>query len=215
MLNVMSDRHSEVLREIFMLSVLLSIISLSTGWIAEAAVRDPMDLIKRTVDEARVVLNDAGLSQEQKIVKLRDIAEERFDFGEMSRRVLAGQWRKLDPAQRKHFVSLFSRLIEDFYSNKVRRYEREIKEQARDKVLFVDERIDRPYATVRTNIMTTAGAQVSVDYRLIEKGGKWLVYDVIVEGVSLINNYRTQFRAIISSGSYGDLVRRLEEKVGD
>ncbi|MEJ2695864.1 MAG: ABC transporter substrate-binding protein [Candidatus Sulfobium sp.] len=181
---------------------------------ADATAQGPMDLIKRTVEEARTVFNDNSLGPEQKIEKLREIAEQRFDFAEMSKRVLAGQWRKLSPKRRKEFVSLFSKLVEDVYSSKVRRYQKEIKEQAHDKVFYVDERIDEPYATVRTNIMTTAGAQVSVDYRLIRKGGEWLVYDVVVEGVSLINNYRTQFREIIGRGSYEDLLRRLKEKVG-
>jgi phospholipid transport system substrate-binding protein len=179
----------------------------------EAATADPMNLIKQTVEEARLIFNDGSLTQEQRIRKLREIAGERFDFEEMSKRALAGQWRKLLPEQRREFVSLFSRLIEDVYSNKVRRYEKEIKEQARDKVFYVDERIDAPYATVRTNIMTTSGSQVSVDYRLIGKERQWRVYDVIVEGVSLINNYRTQFREIISRGSYEGLVKRLKEKI--
>lgn len=178
-----------------------------------AVTTDPLELIKGTVEEARLILNDRSLSRERKIMKLREIAEERFDFEEMSRRCLAGQWRKLSPEQRKEFVSVFSRLIEDVYSNKVRRYEKEIREQSRDKVFYVDERIDGPYATVRTNIMMTSGAQVSVDYRLIAKDKKWMVYDVIVEGVSLVNNYRTQFREIIGSASYEDLVKRLKEKV--
>lgn len=178
-------------------------------------VHDPMGLIKRTVEEARLIFNDIGLSQEQKIDKLRKIAEERFDFGEMSKRVLAGQWRKLSPEQRSEFVPLFSKLIEEVYSNKFRRYEKEIRQQSKDRVFYLGERVDGSYATVRTSVMTTTGAQVSVDYRLIRKEGQWKVYDVIIEGVSLINNYRTQFREIITSGSYGDLLRRLKKKVGE
>lgn len=175
---------------------------------------DPMEMIRQTVEQARHVFNDHSLTHAQMISKLRGIAERRFDFEELSKRALAGQWRKLSGTERKEFVSLFSKLIEDVFSKKIRRYEKEIKEQARDKVFYLEERIDRPYARVRTTIMTTTGAQVAVDYRLIEKEGEWRVYDVVVEGVSLVNNYRTQFREIIGRGSYEDLVKRLKEKVG-
>jgi phospholipid transport system substrate-binding protein len=180
---------------------------------AEAAAAGPTELVKQTVAEARSIFNDSRLSQEARIEKLKGIAEERFDFEEMSRRALALQWRKLDPDQKKEFVSLFSTLMENTYSDKIKRYEKEIKREADDRILYIEERIDGAYATVRTKIITTRGTEVPVDYRFINEKGNWRVYDVIVEGVSLINNYRSQFSEIIGSASYAELIRRLQEKV--
>jgi phospholipid transport system substrate-binding protein len=182
---------------------------------AGADAAGPMELVKQTVAEARSVFNDGRLSQEARIEKLKGIAEERFDFEEMAKRALAIQWRKLTPDERREFVSLFSKLVEDTYSTKIRRYEEEIKREAEDKILYTGEHIDGPYATVRTKILTTRGTEVSVDYRFINEMGTWRVYDVMVEGVSFINNYRSQFNEIIRSASYDELVRRLQEKVAN
>jgi phospholipid transport system substrate-binding protein len=181
--------------------------------LAGAEAVGPMELVKQTVAEAKSIFEDSSLSQQSRIEKLRGLAEERFDFEEMSRRALATQWRKLTPGERKEFVALFSELIEDTYSNRIKRYEKEIKREAEDKILYIGEYIDGPYATVRTKIVTTKGAEVAVDYRFIREGGSWRVYDVVVEGVSFVNNYRTQFNEIMHAGSYGELVKRLKEKV--
>ncbi len=180
---------------------------------ANADTVGPMELVKQTVAEARSIFNDSRLSQDARIEKLKRIAEERFDFGEMSKRALAARWKKLTPDERKEFVSLFSALIENTYSDKIRRYENEIRREAEDTVLYLGESIDGPYATVRTKIITTKGTDVAVDYRFINERGNWRVYDVVVAGVSFINNYRSQFNEIIRSGSYDELVRRLKEKV--
>lgn len=206
----MSDKYPKLLCVIIMLSLFAPFFAFALPAVAG---QDPMDLIKQTVKEARLVFNDSSLSQQQKIDKLRGIAEARFDFEETSRRALAGEWRQLSSAQRREFVSLFSRLIENVYSNKVKRYKKEIREQSEDRVIYLNERIDDQYATVRTSIMTTAGVQVSVDYRLVKMQGKWRIYDVVVEGVSLVNNYRTQFHDIIRGGSYEKLLGLLKEKV--
>jgi phospholipid transport system substrate-binding protein len=183
---------------------------------AAAAIADPpgpMEIVKQTVNEARAVFNNSRLSEEARIEKLKEIAKERFDFEEMSKQALALQWRKLTPGQRSEFVSLFSKLIENTYSDKVKRYRKEIEQEAGDRVLYLGQRIDGPYATVRTKVITTKGTEVPVDYRFINESGSWRAYDVIVEGVSLINNYRSQFREILTSGSYDELARKLKEKV--
>jgi phospholipid transport system substrate-binding protein len=173
---------------------------------------EPTNLVKQTIDQARDIFNDPKLNEDERIGKLRSIANERFDFEEMSRRALAGKWRTLSEARKKEFVSLFSGLIKDSYSNKIKRYQKEIKEHSMDRVLFLDERIEGPYATVKTNIITFSGIAVPVDYRFIRKEGKWLAYDVIVEGVSLVRNYRSQFSEILRSSSYEELVGRIREK---
>jgi phospholipid transport system substrate-binding protein len=214
----MSPRTHEPFRESVMrrisapLSLFLLAAILFSGPLAGADA-GPMEVVKQTVAEARSIFNDSRLNSEARIKKLKGIAEERFDFEEMSKRALATQWRKLTPAERKEFVSLFSKLIEDTYSNKIKRYEKEIKREAEDKILYIGENVDGPYATVRTKIVTTKGTEVTVNYRFIRERESWRVYDVTVEGVSFINNYRSQFNEIIRSGSYDELVKRLKEKV--
>jgi phospholipid transport system substrate-binding protein len=215
--------HGPLVCELFMDRVMrgagavLSLVALVSMFfpvlLSSAETVGPMELVKQAVAEARAIFNDSRLTQESRIESLKRLAEERFDFEEMSKRALATQWRKLTPGERKEFVSLFSELIEDTYSNKIRRYEQEIKREAEDKILYIGEYIDGSYATVRTKIVTTKGTEVAVDYRFIREGVNWRVYDVVVEGVSFVNNYRTQFNEIIRAGSYGELVKRLKEKV--
>jgi phospholipid transport system substrate-binding protein len=214
-----SPRTYEPFRESVMrrisapLSLFLLGAILFSGPLAGADRAGPMELVKQTVAEARSIFNDNRLNSEARIKKLKVIAEERFDFEEMSKRALATQWRKLTPAEKKEFVSLFSKLIEDTYSNKIKRYEKEIKREAEDRILYIGEKVDGPYAIVRTKIVTTKGAEVAVNYRFIREGENWRVSDVMVEGVSFVNNYRTQFNEIIRTRSYNELVKRLKEKV--
>ncbi len=172
----------------------------------------PTDLVKQTIEQARDIFSSPGLSREEKIRRLRKIAEERFDFEEMARRSLATHWKELTPAQQKEFVALFSNLLEDTYAGKVRRYEKEIKEHMSDNVIYLGERIDGPLAKVSTEILTSGGVAVPVDYSFIRKQGKWLVYDVTVERVSVVRNYRSQFAEILRTGSFADLLDRLRQK---
>lgn len=173
---------------------------------------EPTELVKQTIEEARRIIDNERLTEDQEIEGLRILAEGRFDFEEMSRRSLAGYWNALTPGQKKEFVSFFSKLIEDSYSNRIRRYRKEIREHSKDRVLYFDERINGPYATVKTEIITFSGIVVPVNYKFVRKGSKWLAYDVIAEGVSLINNYRSQFSEILRRGSYEELRNRLKAK---
>ena len=123
----------------------------------------------------------------------------------MAKRSLALHWKKRTPQEQKEFVDLFSDLIEDTYIRKIERYEDE-------KVIYTEEKTDGAFATVRTKVTTSKEAEIPVDYKIFKKGQKWEVYDIIVEGVSLVNNYRTQFNQIIRSSSYEELVTRLKKK---
>jgi len=172
---------------------------------------EPTDHVRETVDEVIKILNDKELKkperQRDRESKIRQAVLKRFDFEEMAKRSLSIHWKDRTPAERKEFVMLFTDLLEDTYIKKVERYENE-------KVVYVDERIDGSYATVKTKIVDSKGTGIPVDYRIMKKAEKWDIYDIIVEGVSLVNNYRTQFTQIMRSGSYADLVKRLKEKVG-
>jgi phospholipid transport system substrate-binding protein len=124
----------------------------------------------------------------------------------MARRSLATHWAKRTPEERKEFVPLFSDLLERTYMKKVEDYSGE-------KVLYEGETQDGDYAVVKVKIVTKKNKDISVEYRLKKEGNNWLVYDVSILGVSLVNNYRTQFNSIISQSSYENLVKKLKEKV--
>lgn len=170
---------------------------------------EPTDQVKETVDAVIKILNNKELKKPEKLderrSKIRETVEKRFDFEEMAKRSLALHWKNRTPDERKEFVSLFSDLLEDTYIRKIERYEDE-------KVAYTDERTDGPYATVRTKIITEKEVEIPVDYKIFKKGQKWEVYDIVIEGVSLVNNYRTQFNQIIRSGSYEELVKKLKKK---
>lgn len=166
--------------------------------------------IRTTVDEILRILDDKELKkpgkEELRRTKIRQTVDVKFDFEEMAKRALALHWRKRTAEEQKEFVALFSDLLETSYINKVERYENE-------KVLYIDEKVEGRYAAVKTRIVTKKEIEIPVDYRIFKKDSKWEVYDVIIEGVSLVNNYRTQFNQIIRSSSYEDLVDRLKKKV--
>ena len=171
---------------------------------------EPTEQVKQTVDAVIKILNNKELKKPEKInerrLKIRETVEKRFDFEEMAKRSLTLHWKNRTPQEQKEFVSLFSDLIEDTYIRKIERYEDE-------KVTYTEEKTDGSYATVRTKIITTKEIEIPVDYKIFKKEQKWEVYDISIEGISLVNNYRTQFNQIIRSGSYEELVTRLKKKV--
>ncbi len=171
---------------------------------------EPTDQVRGTVDAVMKILNDKELKKPEKEKErrssIRQTVINRFDFEEMAKRSLAAHWKDRTPAEQKEFVSLYSDLLENTYIKKIERYENE-------KVVYYDEKLDGDYAVVKTKIVDKKGLSIPVEYRILRKKDKWEVYDIIIEGVSLVNNYRTQFMQIIRSSSYNDLVRRLKEKV--
>lgn len=176
---------------------------------AGALAGEATDQVKQTVDAVLEVLKNKELKRpekkEERRTKIRKIVTERFDFEEMARRSLAQHWKQRTPEERKEFIALYTDLLEGTYIRKVEKYEDE-------KVVYVSEKVDGPYVTVKTNIATKKEVAIPIEYRLLKKGGKWEVYDIVIEGVSLVNNYRTQFNSIIRSNSYEELVKRLKNK---
>ena len=170
----------------------------------------PMDEIKQTTNKIlSIVTNPAFKSpskSEEREKLVRQAVDERFDWEEMARRSLAIHWAKRTPEERKQFVHLFADLVERTYLKKVEDYSGE-------KVLYEGEIKEDDYATVRVKIVTKRGEDIPVEYRLKQERDGWFVYDVSIEGVSLVNNYRIQFHSIISQSSYENLVKRLREKV--
>ena len=170
---------------------------------------DPADLIKQTVNDVIEILKNEKLKKPEKMterrVELRRVVSEAFDFEEMSKRALALHWKKRTLEERQKFIPLFSDLLERSYVKKIESYTDE-------QILYTDENIDGDYAVVKTKIITKKNFEIPIDYRLFKKNDQWGVYDVVIEGVSLVNNYRTQFNRIIRKDSYEDLVKRMEHK---
>jgi phospholipid transport system substrate-binding protein len=171
---------------------------------------EPEEKIKQTTDKILSILTDPALKSPSKEGERRKLirraVDERFDWEEMARRSLATHWAKRTAEEKKEFVHLFADLLERVYMSKVEDYSGE-------KVRYEGERVDGDYAAVKVKIVTKKNRDILVAYRLKKEGGDWLVYDVSIEGVSLVNNYRTQFSSIISQSSYENLVKRLREKV--
>jgi phospholipid transport system substrate-binding protein len=134
------------------------------------------------------------------------MAHEIFDFRELSQRALARHWHARTPAERDEFVELFSDLLERSYIGKIEMY------SGGERIQYTTETVEGDQATVRTRIVTKSGTEIPVDYRLHRLGDSWLVYDVTIEGVSLVANYRAQFNRIIQGSSYTGLVAKLTAK---
>jgi phospholipid transport system substrate-binding protein len=167
----------------------------------------PTEQLKASVEQIVKVLEDrmlraSGRSRERRAA-IRKEAEAAFDFGETAKRALGRHWQGLSDPDRQEFTALFTDLIERAYISKIEQYSGE-------KIVFAGESVDGHLATVRTRFITKQGTEVPVDYRMQQRGDRWLVYDVAIEGVSLINNYRSQFDKIIQGSSYGELIRRLK-----
>ena len=170
----------------------------------------PMDGIKQTTNKILSVVTNpafkAPSKTEEREKLIRQAVDERFDWEEMARRALAIHWAERTAEEKKEFVRLFADLVERTYMKKVEDYSGE-------KVLYEAETKEGDYASVRVKIVTKRGEDIPVEYRLKKERKDWFVYDVSIEGVSLVNNYRIQFHSILSQSSYENLVKRLREKV--
>lgn len=187
--------------------ILVAVTGLAVGAPARAGAGAPTDQLKASVDQIVRVLEDPGLRVQARArdrrAAIRKEAEVVFDFTETAKRALGRHWQGLSEKDRQEFTRLFTDLIERAYISKIERYSGE-------RITYAGESVDAGLATVRTRFVTKQGTEVPVDYRMHERGDRWLVYDVSVEGVSLVNNYRTQFDKIIQSSSYAELVRRMK-----
>jgi len=167
------------------------------------------DQVKSTVDQVITVLNDPQLKPESKRkerrVQVREILLPQFDFAEMAKRSLGSHWRSRTPEQQREFVRIFTDLIEASYVDKI-----EILTD--EKFLYTGESQDNTHAHVDTKVLLKRGEPISLSYKLYLVDEAWKVYDVVIENISLVNNYRSQFNRVVSGSSYEELVRRLKEK---
>jgi phospholipid transport system substrate-binding protein len=171
----------------------------------------PIESVKDHLEKVRDILRDPSLMDESakkaKKERIRAIAEKMFDFTELSKRTLAQNWSKFSPEQQKEFVELYTSFLGDAYVNKIMAY-------GDEKIVFNKEvALTEKTVEVRSAVLRKNG-DVPLYYRVILKDGVWRVYDIIIEGVSLINNYRSQFREILSDESPESLLEILRKKVG-
>ncbi len=175
---------------------------------AAIAALSPTETVKGTINEVIGLLTDEGLKKPSQSARRRKLIEEtvgkRFDYEEMSKRSLVAQWNKLSKSEKQEFVELFQALLSNSYAKKIEGYSGE-------QVHYLKELGDGAYAEVRTKIVSPK-SEFPVDYRLMNQSGDWRVYDVVIDGVSLVKNYRSQFERIIHSSSYPDLVEKLRKK---
>jgi phospholipid transport system substrate-binding protein len=168
---------------------------------------EPGDQVRQTVDNLLVILKDPRLTGEgnkdERREKLKQLIYQRFDFTEMARRSLGPEWRRRSPAEQKEFVQLFTDVLERAYLDQIESYSGE-------RVRYLEQRADGHYAEVATRIVDSKGQEYSLDYRLHNVNGDWKVYDVIIEDISLVNNYRSQFNRVLARSSFGELLKSMK-----
>lgn len=174
---------------------------------AAASLPKPTDQLKSTIDPVLEVLANQSLDSDAKREKIRAIIGERFDFWAMSQRTLGKNWRGATDEQKKRFTKAFRRLLEDTYLVMVEQY-------TDQKVNYVNEKVKKKkYAQVDTVIVGKDSPNIPVNYKLrIKKDNQWWVYDVVIEGVSMISNYRTSYQEVIKNEGMDQLINKIEEK---
>ncbi len=167
------------------------------------------DEVKGTVDQVIKIVSDKELkkpqNQKKRRAELKTVIGRIFNYREMAKRSMGVHWRTLNTAQKNDFVGLFSTLLENSYAGKIESYNKE-------KIVYDRENVEGDYAEVDSRVITPKRDEYSLDYRLLKEGNKWMIYDVVIEGVSLVANYRTQFNKIINEQGYNELVKKLRTK---
>ena len=179
---------------------------LVTGGVSQAG--EPLEVVKSAAEAAIAILKDPNLKEKKERVEhLKAIINPIFDYNEMARRSLGAHWRRRSAAEQEEFSRLFRAFLERIYSDKINFYDGQ-------KVMFGRETIEQDYAQVESIMINPKGEENSVIYRLKRTDGKWKVYDAVVENISIVNNYRSQFDRVISKSSYEELKKMLKEKAG-
>lgn len=187
----------------------LMMLTLLWGSMPTPSAATPMEEIKKTIDRALTILQDSKDAGETERARrrgmLRDVLSLQFDFKEMARMSLGTHWNR-QPARQQEFVSIFTDFVENSYVSKM--------ESLKDtKVLYLREYVDREFAQVDTKIVPNSGDGVPVHYKLHLIGGEWKIYDVVVENISLVENYRSQFNRILNIATFDDLLKKLQQKI--
>lgn len=200
------NKNIQVIR-VFLIGVLL----LCQGTLSWAS--DPQKAMEATVENVMNILTDPALAGDEHWHERREMVSgeliKRFDFSEMAKRALAKAWHQRTSDERERFVALFKELLKDTYVERLKTYS-----DGSYKVIF-DKVLVRGKKAVVNSLVIQQGREISAAYKMYQNGNEWLVYDVVIEGVSLVSNYRSQFVSVIHKDGYDELVRRLEEKVSE
>jgi len=179
-------------------------------FLASNALAGASDDVRKTVDEVVRIVADKEMKKNdsKRRQALKKTIGSIFDYSEMAKRSMGKHWNQRTAAEKKQFAELFAALLESSYTNKIESYNNE-------KIAYIKESVDGDYAEVKSKVITVKRDEFTLDYRLLKDNGKWMIYDVIIEGVSLVSNYRSQFNKIIVSNGYHDLVKKLQTKNND
>jgi len=164
----------------------------------------PSDQTRATIEKVLAILKDPATKSERR-ERLRQVIYPSFDFAEMAKRSLGPHWQRRSSAEQQEFVKLFTDLVESSYVDAIDSYDGE-------KVVVANEKQDNELAEVNTKIVTKKGEEFRVDYRLHQTSGSWKIYDAVIENVSLVNNYRSQFNRVIAKSSYEGLMSKMKDK---
>jgi len=168
----------------------------------------PGEQVKATVDQVMEVLRDPKLQGTSKKTerreKLRQIIVPRFDFAEMGKRALGNNWNRY-PEKQQEFVTAFKQLLEESYAD-------QIEAANGDKVVYLNERTEKDYSEVDTKVISSKGEETPMTYKLHPVDSDWKVFDIVVENISIVNNYRSQFNRVLSNASLDELIKRIKEK---
>ena len=164
----------------------------------------PSDQTRATIEKVLAILKDPAAKSERR-ERLRQVIYPSFDFAEMAKRSLGPHWQRRSSAEQQEFVKLFTDLVESSYVDAIDSYDGE-------KVVVANEKQDNELAEVNTKIVTKKGEEFRVDYRLHQTSGSWKIYDAVIENVSLVNNYRSQFNRVIAKSSYEGLMSKMKDK---
>jgi len=179
------------------------------GALDHARAGAPTDQVRSGTDQVLKIIQDPALKGADKTPvrrqQLRTVVDQVFDWQETGKRALGRHWQPLTPEQRQQFSSLFADLVERSYVGKIELYSGE-------KIIYAGDTIEGDQATVKTKLITKSQTEIPIDYRLQKEGDRWRVYDVLIEGVSLVGNYRTQFNRVIQQTGYDDLVKKMKTK---
>ena len=188
---------------------LIMLLSLAIGLalVRDAAAGTPTEQLRERIERAVGILDDGAFRGDPaaRRAALRNVAGEIFDFQEITKRALGRHWATATPAERDELVQLLTALMERSYMGRIEQYSGE-------RIAWVGESVEGDQATVRSTFLSKSGTPIPVDYRLARAGNRWLAYDVSIEGVSLVSNYRAQFNKIIQTSSTQGLVERLRAR---
>lgn len=168
----------------------------------------PLELVKSSLSRVLAIMeaqSAGGTQAGKRRAEIRQAAVELFDFDEMSRRILGPHWKNRTPREQEEFVRLFTALLERAYLTSIASY-------PRASTTFQDESIKGSYAQVRSQMAGGKGGNVTVEYRLFESDGRWAVYDVAVDGISLVSSFRSQFNSILQRHPFAELLQQLQSR---